>query len=236
MAALLADRLIKDGKITRAMIGVELQPMDPKLAKQFGLDPKTKGVLVKNVFPGSPGEKAGLQPGDVIVSFNGTPSKTLFAFRNLVSASEIGKEFELVYLREGQEKKAKVTLVPVDEKLLARGEANRPDPRRNPREQAEFSQFGLDVQELTPDLARQFGYPADAKGVVISNVKEGGSADATGLEEGMLVTVVVKNGKKVNIGSVKQFQELAAKADELGVYAQKPNGEGRFYTLARPAK
>jgi serine protease Do len=239
MAALLADRLIKDGKITRAMIGLKLQPMTQALAKQFGLDPKIKGVLIESVIPDSPGDKAGLKSGDVIISFNGVPARTLYAFRNLVSASEIGKEFELVYFREGQEHKVKVTLVAVDEKVLAREGVERPDAKRNPRERgekADLSQFGLAIHELTPDIARQLGYPADAKGVVISEVKEGSPADATGLQEGMLITMVVRNGKKISISSVKQFQDLASKADELGLYAQKPNGDGRFFTLTKPAK
>ncbi len=100
------------------MIGIELEPLTPALAKQLGLDPKTKGVLVGEVFPGSPGDKAGLQQGDVITGFDGTPAKSVASFRNLVSTSEIGKEFALTYLREGQEKAAKVTLVPYEDRVL----------------------------------------------------------------------------------------------------------------------
>ena len=73
MAANVADKLIKDGKVSRARIGIALEPLTPALAKQLGLDAKTKGVLVGEVVPGSPADKAGLKQGDVITGFNGEP-------------------------------------------------------------------------------------------------------------------------------------------------------------------
>ncbi len=240
MVGNLADRLIKDGKVTRAMIGIELQPLTPMLAKQLGYDPKLKGVLVGNILPDSPGSKAGLQQGDVITGFDGTPAKNVPSFRNLVSTSEIGKEFALTYLREGQEKVAKVVLVPY-ETVMARVERDRParpEPKKPEAEKVELGDFGLDLQELTPELAMQFGYPPTAKGAVISSVKQGSSADSNGLEAGMLVTKVLKDKKITALTSPKQFQDLAAKADELTLYAQEPGGRGRgrFFTLAKPAR
>jgi len=240
MAANLADQLIKDGKVTRAMIGIELQPLTPALARELGNDPKLKGVLVGNVLPDSPGAKAGLQQGDVITGFAGVPAKNVNSFRNLVSTSEIGKEFALTFIREGKEQTTKVSLVPfqIPKDLAAR--SGRPDgeeARKPEAAKVELSNFGLDVQELTPELAKQFGYPAEAKGVVISDVKDGSSADANGLEAGMLVTKVVKDKKVTPLTSPKQFQELAGKADELTLYVQTPDGRGRFFTLAKqPAK
>jgi serine protease Do len=236
MAANLADRLIKDGKVTRAMIGIELQPLTQVLAKQLGLDPKTKGVLVIKTVPGSPGDKAGLKPGDVITGFDGTPAKSVPSFRNLVSSSEIGKEFSLTYLREGQDKVAKLTLVPLDTRLTTR-EIFRPDRGEEPKPEAkaELSGYGLEVQELTPELAKQFGYPADSKGVVISDVQDGSSAETNGLQPGMLVTKIVKSGKFTSLNSAKQFQDLASRGNELTIYAETPQGRGQFYTLAKPA-
>ncbi len=70
--------------------------------------------------------------------------------------------------------------------------------------------------------------------MVISDVKEGSSAEANGLEAGMLVTKVVKDKKITGLSSPKQFQDLAGKADEITLYAQTPEGRGRFFTLAKP--
>ena len=91
------------------------------------------------------------------------------------------------------------------------------------------------MQELTPDLAKQFGFAADIKGVLISNVKDGSSAEANGLEAGMIVTKVVKDKKTTAVTSAKQFQELAGKADELTLYAQNARGQGHFFVLVKPS-
>jgi len=71
--------------------------------------------------------------------------------------------------------------------------------------------------------------------VGISNVKEGSSADANGLEAGMVVTKVVKDKKVTALTSPKQFQELAAQVNELTIYAQNAQGVGHFFTLAKPS-
>ena len=237
MAANLADRLIKDGKVVRAMIGISLDPLTPAVAKGLGLDPKTKGVLVGSILPGSPGDKAGLQQGDVITGFDGNNAKSVPSFRNLVSTSEIGKEFALAYVREGQEKTAKVTLVPYENRTLRAG-LTRPERGDEPKPEvakAELDSFGLDVQELTPELAKQFGFAADVKGVLISDVKDGSSADANGLEAGMLVTKVLKDKKVTAVTSPKQFEEIASKSNELTLYAQNALGVGHFFTLVKPS-
>src|SRR5262249_45179846 len=81
MATNVADKLIKDGKVSRARIGVTIDDLSPVQAKVLGIDPKTKGVLLGAVIPGSPAAKAGLRSGDVIVNFNGQPITSAAAFR-----------------------------------------------------------------------------------------------------------------------------------------------------------
>jgi serine protease Do len=237
MAANLADRLIKDGKVTRAMIGLELQPLTPVLAKELGLDPKTKGVLVRNALPGSPGDKAGLQSGDVITGFDGGAARNVQAFRNLVSTSEIGKEFSLTYLRDGHEKVAKVTLVPFQARTM-KADRNRPETEEETRVEpkaTEIKGFGLEVQDLTPELAKQFGFAGAVKGVLISNVQEESPAEANGLKAGMIVTKVIKDTKVTAVTSARQFVEAASNANELAIYAQNAQGQGQFFSLVKPS-
>ncbi len=236
MAGNLADRIIKDGKVTRAQLGIQLQPLTPAIARRLGYDPKIKGIVVNNVVEGTPAAQAGIQQFDLLTSFDGTPAVNVQAFRNMVSTSEIGKDHTLTFLREGQEKSVKVTLVPSDVVMakLDRGERpKRTETRDQEADKAEVADFGLEVQEVTPALAKQFEYDANIKGVIISNVKEGSSADATGLEAGMLITKVARDKKMVPITSAKQFQELASKADELLIYVQPTEGPGRLLTLSK---
>ena len=239
MAANLADQLIKDGKVTRALLGIQLQQLTPAISRPLGYDVKQKGVLVGDVVPDSPAAKAGIQQGDVITSFNNTPAVNVQAFRNLVSTSAIGKEFAVTYLREGKERTAQVVLASADTVMAKMDGAERPrrveKPEAADNDKVEMADFGLDVQELTPALGKQFGYAATVKGLVISDVKDGSPAEAVGLEAGMLITKVARDKKLSPVTSAKQFQEIAAKADELLLYVQNADGNGRLFTVAKTA-
>ncbi len=238
MAGNVADQIIKNGKVTRGLLGIGLQALTPAISRQLGYDAKQKGILVGEVVEGSPAAKAGVQQGDVLTSFNSTPAVNVQAFRNMVSTSEIGKEFTLNFLRDGKEKSVQVVLAPAEVVTAKMERGDRPkraEPREAEAEKFELSDFGLDVQELTPELGKQLGFSATAKGVVISDVKAGSPADANGLEAGMLITKVARDKKLSPITSAKQFQDAASKSEELLLYAQTPQGVGRLFTLAKTA-
>jgi serine protease Do len=238
MASTVADHLIKFGKVRRARVGIELGVLTPSLGKQLGLDPNTKGVMVGKILPGSPAEKAGLKAGDVITGFNGAAVASVPGFRLTVSSSEAGKEFGLRYWRDGREHTTTITPAPEEQVVFAQ---ERPRPNADPEEKketekADISGFGLEVQPLTPELASQFGYPKDVKGLLINGVKPESPAAASGLEQGQLITRVVKDRKVQGVSSVKEFESLAGKADELALYVEQPDQPGRFVTLTKPKK
>ena len=237
MAANLADRLIKDGKVTRALLGIQLQPLTPSIARSLKYDAKQQGIVVASVVEDSPAARAGLQQGDIVTGFNNVPAIHVSSFRNLVSTSEIGKEFTVTYLRDGKEKTANVVLAPADS-LMAKleqgeGRPSRSNQRGEESEKVGVADFGIEVQELTPALGKQLGYPTSAKGLVISDVKDGSSADAAGLEAGMIITKLAKDGKLAATTSAKQFQEVAGKSDELLFSVQTPAGNSRLIALGK---
>ncbi len=241
MASNIADQLIKDGKVKRGALGVALDTLSPAMAKDFGIDPKTKGVLVGEVFAGSPAAKAGLKQGDILVKFDDTPAVNIASFRNFVATSELGRPHTLSYYREGQLKTAQITLEPA-EKVLAQAEERLRDrevPAAKPEEKkeakVELGDFGLEVQDLTPVLAESFGLPKETKGVVISDVKAGTPAEAEGLIPGLAITRVVKDKRPQDLISAKQFQDAAGKAETLTFYVQTKDG-GKFVTLSKAKK
>jgi serine protease Do len=239
LASTVADNLIKHGKVRRSRVGIVLDPLTPAMAKQFGLDPKVKGVVVGQIAPGSPADKAGLKPGDVITGFNGSPVLSLPTFRLTVASSESGREFSLTYWREGKEQTTKIVPAPADQVVFEQERVHEKpaaEPEKPKVEKVEIDDFGLDVQPITPELAAQFGHPQDAKGLLISDVKEGSPAEAQGLEPGMLISRVVKNQRVSALTSVKDFQELASKADEIALYVEVPKGAGHFVTLSKAKK
>ena len=142
-------------------------PLTPALAKQFGLDPSTKGVLVDEVVPGSPAAKAGLKTGDVITAFDGNPVPSVPTFRLTVATSESGKAFELTYFREGKEQTTTVVPAPAEQVALRQERERRPETPESAKAEpakAEIGDFGLEVQALTPELADQFGLDQGCQG------------------------------------------------------------------------
>jgi len=233
----LANKLIKDGKVRRAGIGVLMQPLTPVLAKQFGIDPQVKGVVIGQVVPGSPAEKAGLKPGDVITGFNDHVVASPSSFRLNVAASDIGKAYELTYYRDGAKKTTRITpgdfeqVVQTDKKETSEPQSSKPEPAKTV-----IGDFGLEVQELTSDMVKAMGTAKDVKGVVVSSVKEGSPAEVAGIEKGNLITQVIRDRKIQPVKNVQEFQDITSKADEVAVYVQVLDGRGRFVTLSKVSK
>jgi serine protease Do len=238
MAASVANMLVKDGKVHYARVGIQLHPLSPALARQFGLDEGTKGVLIDGILPGSPAEKAGLKPGDVIIGFAGEKVQSLPSFRLKVATSEVSKPSELVFVRDGKERTISIVPAPAENIVFdveKDGQSGGPRPKASEPEKTAINGFGLEVQPLTADLAKPLGLPTDLKGLVVSSVKDGSSAEAAGIEQGDVITKVILNHKPQPLTSVKDFQDIAGKSDELAVYVQKGK-VGGFVILNKNSK
>ncbi len=231
-AAGVAEKILKSGKVEYARIGLILGPLTPPLAKQFGLEDNFKGLVVEEVVPASPGEKAGLRKGDVITSFDHATPSSPASFRMKVAMCDVGKTFDLGYVREGKEHHANVTLASaslVDARFSGGSDSQGPTS-------AEDDGFGLSVQDVTPEVAGQLGYPKDLKGVLVKEVKEGGAADDAGLQAGDVITQVVKNRSPKDVSSVKDFENLVGNSNEIAVFVKSPRGDGRFVGLSKHGK
>ncbi|WP_422931325.1 trypsin-like peptidase domain-containing protein [Singulisphaera sp. PoT] len=236
LASHVADKLIKDGKINRARMGVQIQQLLPGMAKNLGIDAKTKGALVGMVLPGSPADKAGLKSGDVITEFNGTAVTNVASFRLSVASSDIGKPATVKYYRDGKEHSAEVVLGSSD-KVVFDIERDQKEGAKEPEEKpaaekASLNDFGLEVQALTPELAKGLGFAKETKGLLISSVKEDSPADDAGLKQGMVITQVVQ-GKPQDVSDLKTFQELSSKSNELMLYVKANDGVGTYINLSK---
>ena len=238
MAANVADQLIKDGKVHRARIGIKLGVLTPALARQFGLEPGIKGILVDEVVTGSPAEKAGLKPGDVIVGFAGEKVTSRPTFRLKVASSPVGKSYEIDYYREGKRQSTTITPAPAENVVfdLERETGQERESKSAEPAKTAINDFGFDVQPLTAELAKSLDLPAGIKGLLVSEVKEGSSADAEGIKQGDVITKVVRDRKIQPLSTVKEFQDLASKTDELSFYVQSGKNAGRFVTLSKTKK
>lgn len=199
MARGVMDQLINKGKVTRGYIGIVPQDINENLAKALKLK-SSDGALVGDVESGGPAEKAGIQRGDVITRFDGTAIKNSTQLRNLAARAKPGSKVTITLVRDGAEKELSVTLAerPVQQQT-ARKEPPKPEMNLNKK-------FGLSLQNLTPDLARQFGYEKE-KGVVVTGVLSGSLAEDAGLQTGDLI----KEVNREPVSSVADFRREIAK-------------------------
>lgn len=192
-------QLKQNGHVTRGYLGVSIQQLTPSLAQYFHL-PSGKGILIAEVSKDSPAEKAGLKQGDVITRINDKPADNLSEFRNYVAMLPPDSKAQLVIMRNGKEEKLTVMIgkLPVE----AKQKAVPPETGKD---------IGLTVQNLTDDIAAQFGYQGQ-KGVVITSVTPGSPADEAGLQAGELITQV----NQEPVTSVDDFQAKVKKSLQQG--------------------
>ena len=193
MARTVMEQILKSGKVTRGFLGVSIQEVTPDLAKAFNL-PSAEGALVGGVTPDSPGAKAGLQKGDVITALNGQKVSDYHDLRLRISQTAPGTSVKLDVYRNGQKQQMTVTLGEFPEKAQA-AEGNAPQGEAPALE-------GVQVENLTNDVAQQLNLPPGTRGVVITRVDPDSIAAETGLQRGDVIQEV--NRKAVN--SVEQFR------------------------------
>jgi serine protease Do len=243
MATSVANMIIKDGKVHYARIGVRLQQLPPALARQFGLEEGTKGVLVENVLPDSPAAKAGLKQGDVIIGFAGEKISNGSSFKLKVATSQPSKPYELVYLRDGKRQTTTVVPAPAEKIVFAEeSDSQSPEDRSERSEPAKtaISDFGLEVQPLTSELIKALSFPVDLKGLLVSSVKDGSPAEAAGIAEGDVITSIVRDRRIQPLTNVKDFQAVASKSNEIAIRVVKKGNSGallgNFVTLSKNPK
>jgi serine protease Do len=219
MAKSVMDNLVKSGKVTRGWLGVSIQEVTPDLAKQFAL-PDAKGAVVTDVLENSPAAKAGLQQGDVIVSYDGKPVENPGNFRNHVAQTGVGKKVKIGVVRDKKEKEFEVTIAEQPKDMGRKdeeGSAVAPDP------DVSTAMAGIEVRDLTPDLIRRLGLAKADKGVVITRIEAGSTAMEAGLREGDLIVELNRQAVK----SVKDYNRLASKVGKQDTVLLLVNRQGR---------
>lgn len=217
MAKRAMESLVKTGKVTRGYLGATISPVTPELAQQFKV-PDTSGALVQDLSPGGPAAKAGLKPGDVIRKFSGRPVSDSSELLAMVASTNPGTPVTLEILRNGQPETMNVTLEQRPSNLSYAG-----GPSRSPNEGA---LRGVTVQNLTSQLRRQLGVPAETHGVVVTEVDPGSPA-AQYLAQGDVIMSI--NRHEVN--SVADFNRLAAEAKGQTLLRVMRQGQAAFVVI-----
>lgn len=220
MVQQITAQLIAKGKVTRGWLGVGIQPVTDDLASKFGVK-EGEGVLVNEVFDGDPAAKAGIQPGDVIIKVEGKPVDTPQTLSRLVAGIPPGKKAELQVIRDGKIRNLAVELGERKEEAVVAS-----IPKTAPE-----SMLGVDVQDLTAELAERFKIK-DEKGVLVTKVETGSAAEQEGLREGDLIREV----NRERVDNVDQFKGSIGKLKKEESVLLRVIREGRaFYVVLKPA-
>jgi len=215
--------LRKDGKVSRGYLGVELQSMDVTLAKAMGM-PDARGALVASVSSGTPAAGAGLEDGDVITTFAGTPVPDSSSLVREVAKHQPGEKVDLQILRQGKPKTLSLTLAerPKDSHDPASSGGSSDDEQMS---STGGKRLGIGLEPLSRDAQRQLG---TSWGVVVSQVDPSGPA-ADKLQPGDVIQQV--DGAAVN--SPDEVKSALQKGGDTVVLKVVHQGGSRYVAVSR---
>lgn len=183
MAKSVMEQLLKDGRVRRGKLGVNIQNLNDDTAKALDLK-DTAGVLVSNVQAGSAGEKGGLKRGDIITAINGEKVEDSNILRNKIAGTLPGTEVKLSIIRGGSPQELTVTLDEFDPETAAGNPNQKGDDKTA---QGESGKLGLSLQPLTPETAKQLNVPDGTEGLVVTEVDPAGVAAEAGIARGDVI-------------------------------------------------
>jgi serine protease Do len=231
LAKRIMTQLIEKGEVERGWLGVSLQLIDYDLAEKLKLE-EPRGALIREAYKGTPAHKAGIRRGDVIVEFDKVIIRDSNHLMHVVAARGVGETVEVKVIRKGTEKVLEVKLEKRTQEVLARlGGTQR---RFIPDEEDVGAFAGIQVQDLTNELAAQYGYEGES-GVIVAAVERRSVAARAQINVGTLIQEI----EGMEISNLKDYlEQIKVVKDQAKIllYVRQPNNRGAaFVTLENPS-
>lgn len=223
------QQLKEFGEVRRGWLGVRIQTVAEDIAESLGV-PENTGALVSAVTPESPAAKAGLQPGDVILKFDGKDVSTMRGLPRLVAQAPIGKSVAVDILRGGNKQSLEVVVGRLDEEdeIAADKEPEKPEEQLAEPEKV----LGLSLTPLTEELRSQLGFDGKVKGLLVMAIEADSPAAAKNLKRGD----VIVEAQQTPVATVAEFNAAIDKARKAGgrqvlMLVEDSKGDTRFVAL-----
>jgi serine protease Do len=225
------DQLRQFGELRRGWLGVRIQQVTDEIAESLNIKP-ARGALIAGVEDKGPAKPAGIEPGDVVVKFDGKDIKEPKDLSRVVADTAVGKEVDVVIIRKGEEQTRKVTLGRLEDndKPTPASVKTTPDPAEKPVTQRAL---GLDLATLSKDLRSRYKIKDSVKGVIITNVDSTSDAAEKRLTPGEVIVEVAQEAVS-NAADVKKRVDQLKKDGKKSVLLLVSNAEGelRFVALS----
>jgi serine protease Do len=201
----------RDHTVHRGWLGVRIQTVTDLIAENLGLD-KPRGALVASVTPKGPAATAGVEPGDVVLSFNHKPVDDMRQLPRLVAETPVGKTVALTLWRKRQGETVEVRIGQLDEGPVQQANAQENSPTAPPANKGFVKTLGLTLSGITPDLKDKFSLGQNAKGVVVVEVAN----DSAAAEKGFRPGDVIMEAEQTEVKSPDDVAKEITQAKQTG--------------------
>jgi serine protease Do len=219
----------KDHTVHRGWIGVRIQEVTDDIAESLGLD-KPRGALVASVTDNGPAQAAGIQPGDVIITFDGKPVDNMRQLPRLVAETPVDKTVPVTVWRKRAQADVKVKIGQLQETETVSADTGDKTPAPKP-EPDKVTALGMTLSDVTPELKEKFSLADDAKGVVVVDVAK----DSPGAEKGVKPGDVIMEAAQEEVKTPSQVAGKVADAKKSGrksiLLLVERQGDLRFIAL-----
>jgi serine protease Do len=224
------DQLRQFGELRRGWLGVRIQQVTDEIAESLNIKP-ARGALIAGVDDKGPAKPAGIEPGDVVITFDGKDIKEPKDLSRVVADTAVGKEVDVVIIRKGAEETRKVTLGRLEDgdKAVQASAKSQPEPEKPVTQKA----LGLDLATLSKDLRGRYKIKDSVKGVIITSVDGTSDAAEKRLSAGDVIVEVAQEAVS-NAADVKKRVDQLKKDGKKSVLLLVSNADGelRFVALS----
>jgi serine protease Do len=217
------------GELRRGWLGVRIQQVTDEIAESLSIKP-ARGALIAGVDDKGPAKPAGIEPGDVVVTFDGKEIKEPKDLSRVVADTAVNKTVDVVIIRKGKEETRQVTLGRLDDgdKAVPASVKTQPDAAEKPATQ---KALGLDLTGLSKDLRTRYKIKDSVKGVVITSVDTGSDAADKRLSAGDVIVEVAQEAV-TNAADVKKRVDQLKKDGKKSVLLLVSNADGELRFVA----